>query len=46
MKKTTTIDVTEKTKRELNKVKGGLMSKSGDSATYDDAIRFLLRRRS
>ena len=41
----TTIDVSHDTKKELNKIKGNLMTKSGDNATYDDAVKFLLRRK-
>jgi hypothetical protein len=43
--KKTTIDVSEDTKKELNKIKGNLMKRSGRNATYDDAIKFLLKKR-
>ena len=42
--KKTTIDVSYDTKKELNKIKGNLMRESGRNATYDDAIKFLLKR--
>ena len=45
MTKTTTIEISKGAAKELNKIKGDLMKKSGRKATYDDAIKFLLNRK-
>ena len=45
MPKTTTIEICKGTAKELSKIKGDLMKRSGRNATYDDAIKFLLKRK-
>ena len=41
----TTIKVSVKTKEKLNRIKGELMTKSGDQFTYDDVISWLIDKR-
>jgi hypothetical protein len=42
LEKTTTIQITERTKSELLKVKGELLSQDGINRTFDDLIQELL----